>query len=47
MGHARIRCARRTGERQGVQVPRDEGVTIHVSPRAVRRAAVRGQAKRR
>ena len=45
--YARIRCARRTGERQGVQVPRDEGVTNHVSPRAVRRAAVRGQAKRR
>ena len=35
--HARLWCARRTGERQGVQVPRDEGVTNHVSPRAVRR----------
>ena len=33
-----IWCARRTGERQGVEVPRDEGVTNHVSPRAVRRA---------
>ena len=31
-------CARRTGEREGVEVPRDEGVTNHVSPRAVRRA---------
>ena len=38
MGHARNRCARRTGEREGVEVPRDEGVTNHVSPRAVRRA---------
>ena len=35
---AQIRCARRTGEREGVEVPRDEGVTNHVSPRAVRRA---------
>ena len=38
MGHARNRCARRTGERAAVEVPRDEGVTNHVSPRAVRRA---------
>ena len=34
-----IRCARLTGERQGVRVPRNEGVTNHVSPRAVRRSS--------
>ena len=32
-------CARLTGERQGVRVPRNEGVTNHVSPRAVRRSS--------
>ena len=36
---SRIRCARLTGERQGVRVPRNEGVTNHVSPRAVRRSS--------
>ena len=34
-----VRCARLTGERQGVRVPRNEGVTNHVSPRAVRRSS--------
>ena len=44
---ARIWCARRTGRRQGVQVPRNEGVT---KPRfSASRASVpaRGQAKHR
>ena len=39
MGSIKIRCARLTGERQGVRVPRNEGVTNHVSPRAVRRSS--------
>ena len=38
-GSTKIRCARLTGERQGVRVPRNEGVTNHVSPRAVRRSS--------
>ena len=38
-GSIKIRCARLTGERQGVRVPRNEGVTNHVSPRAVRRSS--------
>ena len=39
LGSTKIRCARLTGERQGVRVPRNEGVTNHVSPRAVRRSS--------
>ena len=39
VGSTKIRCARLTGERQGVRVPRNEGVTNHVSPRAVRRSS--------
>ena len=38
-GSTKFRCARLTGERQGVRVPRNEGVTNHVSPRAVRRSS--------
>ena len=38
-GSTKIRCARLTGERQGVRVPWNEGVTNHVSPRAVRRSS--------
>ena len=38
-GSTKNRCARLTGERQGVRVPRNEGVTNHVSPRAVRRSS--------
>ena len=39
IGSTKIWCARLTGERQGVRVPRNEGVTNHVSPRAVRRSS--------
>ena len=47
IGSIKIRCARLTGERQGVRVPWNEGVT---EPRfSASRASVlaRGQAKRR
>ena len=46
-GHARIWCARRTGRRLGVQVPRNEGVTKPRFSASRALAPARGQAKRR
>ena len=40
-------CARRTGTRQGVEVPRNEGLTEPRFPASRAPAPVRGQAKRR
>ena len=45
--HVRIWCARRTGRRQGVQVPWNEGVTKPRLPASRASAPARGQAKRR
>ena len=43
----RIWCARRTGRRQGVQVPRNEGVTEPRFSASCASVPARGQAKRR
>ena len=45
--HVRIWCARRTGRRLGVQVPRNEGVTKPRFSASRALAPARGQAKRR